>query len=266
VPQAGRPLEGSAPAPEPGGSTSKEPVGSELDPSPENQDALQQSTRPFPLSGGDSGSRRGSVGWEPRARDVVRPNRMPPRLHVVSASASSHTGGSRLIEVAAGSPMIQLGAAGLTELRRNRPQSPSSAREPQSRPRRRSACSPAMSGGASKRSGKPKQKSQSASSRLSQPRISSTSMVGCRHSCIHGRAGISTSATRPLVCAGPAHEPRPELAGSDDRRQHQPMIGTQLAGPLRRVRASSCPPRRSRGGAVAAGGSAGLRRRVGRES
>jgi hypothetical protein len=39
--------------------------------------------------------------------------------------------------------------------------------------------------------------------------------------------------------AGTAREPRPELAGSDDPRQHQPMIGTQLGGPLRRVSASS---------------------------
>ena len=58
MPQAGRPLEGSAPAPEPGGSTSRNLSARSWTHRPKMQNALQQSTRPFRLESVHRGPER----------------------------------------------------------------------------------------------------------------------------------------------------------------------------------------------------------------
>jgi hypothetical protein len=208
VPQAGPPLDRRAPAPKPGGTTSKQPVGPELDPAPESKTPhTVDKTTPIvgrklglasgqPLAGsqqqrtpcGPTGSHHNCTSSLPALRDTQEPTasvNSPQPLNDPARPCRA----DRAATQSAPHPLRRPG-------------------EPQSRPDGGPGARPDEPG-ARERSSKSKQKSRAGSSRLSQLRSRSTSIVDSRHSCIHGRAGISTSATRPLVCAWKARTGAP---------------------------------------------------------
>ena len=146
VAQAGRPPEASAPAPEPRRNHEQEPVGSELDPSPENENGATAVEKTIPIvERRPRATRRAALGGSQEKRDAVRPDRMPPRLHVVPSTLRNTQDAAASLK----SPRALNDRARRCPPDRAATQSAPDPLlrpgEPQSRSRRPSACSPPMS-------------------------------------------------------------------------------------------------------------------------